>query len=292
MERLTRFGRTLFAVALIGLGLDHFIFGDFIVARAPAWPASVRGGLAWAYLTGSVFTAVGAAILTGRRGRSAAILAAALIFAWALLRHLPVVAASSPLSGAWTRAGKAVWFVGGALAVAATLPKATPGRSLITRFMNLERKFVTAGRWCVGLILIMNGIQHFIWVDFVASLVPRWFPGDPVFWTSFAGVALIVGGCGLLFPPAAPIAALLSGLMVFSWVFIVHLSQEISGVGDGIAIFEAPAIAGILFVIAGYLYDRKRLSRRGSWVERSSGNGIAPNGSDARGRGSTASISR
>src|SRR5690606_4078299 len=74
MSRLTLVGRIFFALALIALGADHFIFGEFVTGRAPPWPASVPGGAAWAYLTGAVLIAAGVAIITGKHARFAALL--------------------------------------------------------------------------------------------------------------------------------------------------------------------------------------------------------------------------
>jgi uncharacterized membrane protein len=253
MTRIAPFGRSLYAIALIGLGGTHFVFGRFTTGRAPAWPSSLPGGPVWAYLTGTALIVAGLAILARRRGRSAAILAAALVFVWALLRHIPVLTASAFLSGAWTDAGKALTFVGGSLAVAATLPwEGAGGGRLVTRLMNRDSELVTLGRICLGPRLILNGAQHFVFTAGVASLIPAWFPGNAVFWTYFGGTALIAGGVGLLIPRTARWAALLSGLMILSWFFIVHLSREIAGVADGIAVFEALATAGMLFVIAGF----------------------------------------
>src|SRR5690606_31885987 len=92
-QTLTAVGRVFFALGLIGLGISHSVFGDFMTGRAPAWPDGVPGGTAWAYGTGVVFIAIGAAILVRRGGRLAALFAAVLIFGWALLRNIPVVAA-------------------------------------------------------------------------------------------------------------------------------------------------------------------------------------------------------
>ncbi|MFW6039882.1 MAG: hypothetical protein ACOC9N_02260, partial [Gemmatimonadota bacterium] len=99
MLELTTAGRTLFALGLIGLGVEHFIFGQFVTARAPAWPEAVPGGVVWAYLTGAGFVIAGAAILAGRRARVAAVLAGALIFVWALLRNIPLVAGDAFFGG-------------------------------------------------------------------------------------------------------------------------------------------------------------------------------------------------
>lgn len=253
MERLVPVGRAFFALALIGLGAEHFLFGEFIAGRAPAWPESIPGGVIWAWLTGAIFILAGGAILIGKKSRTAAIVAAVLIFAWALLRHVPVLAASEPLSGAWTAAGKALTFVGGALAVAATSPEVT-GRgwpAALRKAVDLRGELIVVGRICLGLFLLLTGIQHFIYTEFVASLIPGWFPGDAVFWTYFAGVALIAGGAGLLVPWTARPAALLSGAMVFSWFWIIHVPRTLLGVSDAIAVFEALAVSGIAWVLAG-----------------------------------------
>lgn len=255
MSWLTNFGRILFALALIGLGVEHFIFGEFVTGRAPAWPTEVPGGFAWAVVTGAGFVATGVAVLFGRGARIALICAAALIFAWALLRNLPVVAADSLLGAAWTRAGKAMTLVGGALAIAGTRPTVAVdgGGSTLVRFVDLRGGFLHAGRIGLALFLVLTGIQHFLFTAFVASLIPSWFPGDAVASTYLAGIALIAGGLGLALPRTAPLAAALSGTMVFSWFWIVHLPRTFADVSDGIAVFEALAVAGIAFVLAGSL---------------------------------------
>jgi uncharacterized membrane protein len=258
MEHLTPIGRTFFALALVGLGIGHFAFQEFITGRAPAWPESVPGGPVWAMLTGALLVTVGIALLAGRKARVAAILAAGLVFGWALLRQIPVTAASPWLSAEWTNAAKALRFVGGALSVAATLPaEGGTGRAAFWRLINRRTEFILVGRVFVGVTLIVNGLQHFTFTTFVASLIPAWFPGDALAWTYFGGVALTAGGLGLFIPQTSRWAAFLSGAMILSWFFIVHVSREIAGVADGIAVFEALATAGMLFVIAGYLFEQR-----------------------------------
>jgi uncharacterized membrane protein len=253
MPRLVPIGRWFFALALLGLGAEHFLFGTFVTGRPPEWPESVPGERLGAYLSGAVIMLAGIAMLAGRRARSAAMLAAALIFLWAVVRHIPVVATDSLLSPAWTKAGKALMLFGGTLAMAGTFPPEAGSRATASgRFLNLSGEFIVLGRVCLGSFLLITGIQHFMYTEFVASLIPAWFPGDAVFWTRFAGVALIAGGAGHFHPRTAPLAALLSGAMVFSWVWIVHLPRTFASVSDGIAIFEALAVCGLAFVLAGY----------------------------------------
>jgi uncharacterized membrane protein len=253
-------GRTFFGLAVLGLGAEHFIFREFVIGRAPAWPDGVPGSLAWAYGWGVVVMLLGAAILLRRWGRQAALTLGVLVFAWALLRHVPIVVTDSLLAGSWTSAGKALVFFAGSFAIAATfppLPRATPGGW--RRFANSTDAFVRLGRYCLGIFLILCGMQHFKYLSFVATLIPAWFPGNAVLWSQFAGVLLLTFGVGLLFARTAELSALLTGLMLFSWFWIVHLPRIQTSVSDGIAVCEALAFSGIALVLAGALGDPRRV---------------------------------
>jgi hypothetical protein len=178
---------------------------------------------------------------------------AGLVLVWALFRQIPVVATVPFLSVEWTHAGKALKIVGGALAVAATLPAVgTLRHTFLSKAVNLRGELIVVGRLCLGIFLLITGIQHYIYTEFVASLIPEWFPGDAVFWTYFAGVALIAGGIGLWIPRTARLAALLVGLMVFSWFWIIHVPRTFLNVSSAVAVFEALFTSGLAFVLAGY----------------------------------------
>jgi uncharacterized membrane protein len=228
MNRLAPIGRVFFALSLMAFGIEQFLVGDFVAGRAPGWPAALPGRLAWAYATGVVFIVCGLAIITRKGLRPAAITAGALIFGWAFLRHVPLAIADSTYGGAWSNLGKALALSGGALAAAG---------------------FVRVGRWCLGAFLVSSGIQHFLFPTFVATLVPSWIPG-PLFWTYFAGVALILGGAGLVLPPTARLAGALSGLMIFLWLVLLHVPRALTapagqGQNEWTAVFEALACSGI-----------------------------------------------
>jgi uncharacterized membrane protein len=261
--RLISVGRWFFGLALLGLGAEHFIFREFVIGRAPAWPDGVPGMLPWVYGSGILVMLVGLAVLFRRWARPAALALGMLVFGWALLRHLPIVIADSPLGGSWTSAGKALVFFGGSFAIAATFP---PVQGATTggwrRFANATDAFVRMGQYSLASFLIVSGLQHFKVLAFVATLIPAWFPGNAVLWSQFAGIALLTFGVALLFSRTAPLAALLTGLMIFSWFWIVHLPRIHTSVSDGIALFEALAFSGIALVVAGALAERRRVGAR------------------------------
>ena len=112
--------------------------------------------------------------------------------------------------------------------------------------------------------MILCGIQHFKFAQFVATLVPAWIPGA-MFWTYFAGVALIAGGLGIIVSRVTRLAALLSGAMIFSWVFLVHIPLVVKNpqsTGDVAAVFEALAFSGVAFLLAGLAATTSSVARR------------------------------
>jgi uncharacterized membrane protein len=157
-----------------------------------------------------------------------------------LLLGLPAAAADSLFGGAWTRAGKALALSGGAFLVAASLDRR-------------PAMFLGLGAWFLAAFLVLCGIQHFIHVRFVETLVPQWVPGTARFWTYFCGLALIAGGVGVLNRPTARVAGLLSGVMIFLWVFMVHIPRALAATegstNETTAVFEAVAMSGIAFLV-------------------------------------------
>ena len=235
----------MFAVAFVAFGLLQFLYGDFVPGRPPAWPEQVYGGWIWAYASGAWFVVAGVAIFVDRHTRLAAFSIAALVFAWAVTRNVPIALADPSFGNAWTRLGKAVALSGGALAVAASARhgdrRGLAGLGVV-------------GRVALGVFLIDSGVQHFLFAEFVATLVPTWIPGARL-WTYLAGVALIAGGAGLIVPQTTRLAGFSVALMVFTWTCILHLPRALSAApanqrNEWTAVFEALAFAGLALVLA------------------------------------------
>ena len=234
-------GIVCFGIATFAFGIQNFIYGDFVMGRAPS------GGLVWAYVSGTLLTGAGVAMLL-RKGWTACIVVGLMVFFWALLRH--ILAGHFNWGTEITQTGKAWTLFGGALTTAAFMPKDFLSRRAVRG--NYSDKFILVGRVGLAAFMVICGIEHFMFVESVKLLVPQWIPGD-VFWTWFAGVALIAGGVGLLVPKTMTIAALLSGVMVFIWFLILHIPRAIFSQGGGnewIAVFEALAVSGIAFLLA------------------------------------------
>ena len=250
--RIDGVGRLFFAIGLAGFGILQFIYGDFVPGRAPAWPPAIPGRLVWALASGAILIGAAAAIASGVRARSAALATGVMIVVWALIRHLPGLVAN-PHGVTLTASGKALALSGGAFAAAGSLP--------VNRRSFEDAWFLYLGRCCLGAFMVLGGIQHFIYPDFVATLIPAWIPGH-AFWVYFAAVALIAGGAGLIFPQTAGLAAALSGLMLLLWVVLLHVPRAVAAAvpqrrNEWTAVCEALAMAGIAWLIAGSLPREK-----------------------------------
>lgn len=122
------------------------------------------------------------------------VLGAMILFAFLFL-HLPLAIADPFVGFKWTNPCKALAMLGGVILLAGSLPPDA------ARFSRL-RKLSFLGTLLLAEFLILGGIQHFVYADFVAQLVPAWIPSRH-FWVYFTGVALIAGGVGMLVPKTA-----------------------------------------------------------------------------------------
>ena len=243
-ERLTYAGRLFFAAALIFWGVQHFYFGNFVTRAMPAWPEGVPLRAMWPHVVGVVFVLGGAAILVRKFARRAALFIATIVLIGAAVLAVPNAFNDVRLGGLWTHAGKAFVIGGGALLVAATFPVETGSPT--------DRVFVAFARAALGSFMMLAGVQHFVWAEFVHTLVPPWMPGGS-FWTYFSAIALIAGGVGVILPATTRLAALISGLMIFAWVWMVHAPRALLTVrnaNEATALFEAIAFSGIAFLLA------------------------------------------
>ncbi len=119
-ERATRIAQIVFALALVPLGLAHFVYLQLTAPLVPAWLPWHTG---WAYFTGTAQIAAGVAVLIGVYAKLAATLEAAMLSAFTVLVWIPQLVAAPASKGLWSEF-TASWAVSaGAWVVAASLTK-------------------------------------------------------------------------------------------------------------------------------------------------------------------------
>lgn len=98
-ERAVRIARLLFGLALIPIGLAHFVYLELTAPLVPAW---LPYHTFWAYFTGAAQLAAAAGVLLGIYARLAAGLEAVLLAAFTFLVWPPLMLAAPTKAGLWS----------------------------------------------------------------------------------------------------------------------------------------------------------------------------------------------
>lgn len=251
-------GRILYAIGLGSIGLMHFFYMNFPWVVIPDYPDRLPFRLLWIFVIGMALTIAGVCILFNLQGRKIAAWTGVGLLTLVVVAHIPnqLTGQYAKVLGAWTNTLKEMALAGGAWIAALTLS----GKDReVSPWLEWA---LPAGRYMFGAMLTIFGFDHFLYPKFVASLVPDWV-GAQMFWTYFAGAALIAGGIGIMVPRVARIAALSTGVMILLWIPMVHLPRAIAdpymNVGNEWAsVWEAIAFSGMAFMLAALPRGAKR----------------------------------
>lgn len=231
-----------YALGAIGLGLTGLAFGDFARQWQPVPPwVPMRTPLA--YLSAALVLGAGIAALTSR-WRLAGVAGLGIIFTiWTLLLKTPAILVAPSMLGTWLGFAEI-----GSLAIAGLMAAShvsgTGGTSAITTL-----------RIGYGLCAIIFGLSHYVYADITASMVPKWLP-QPHFWAYLTGTGHLAAGFALISGVMARLAARMLGLMMASFVLLVHLPDTIAYPTAHAAWtiqFIALALAGGAWLVGGVL---------------------------------------
>lgn len=258
MNLLIRAGRAFFALGIMGIALQQFQYGELRPVIFPEWPAGWQASAAAAYIAGLALIIASVLILLGKNGEKASLGLAGFFLLLFLAFHFVYLVFFNPNSfhlGSWSNALKVLALSGGSLIVAGSFLEESPANDKKSSPVRMMEKMIPVGRIFFSITLIAFGIDHFIYSDFVATLVPAWIPGH-LFWTYFAAIALIGSGLCFIFKIQLRTVALLTGLMLLLWLVVLHIPRAIADPhGDKgnevTSVFEALNFAGIALVIAG-----------------------------------------
>jgi uncharacterized membrane protein len=254
--KVPRLGRSFFGLATTASGVLQLVTGDF-VRLVPMWPAWLPARSGWAYVIGVVLVAAGLAILSGRMARTAAAVVAAMILVMVVLLYPPSMVANPLIDRPFLRGFmytnplKCLALVGGAALLVGRKPDE---ERMFPPLVRIIGRMEPWGAVFLAVFLIVCGLQHFAYGDFVLALVPHWIPPGQRFWTYFTGVALIAGGAGILVPRTARLAATSSALMIFLWVLLLHIPRALAEPNHAFetaGVFEALALSGVALIVAG-----------------------------------------
>ncbi|HLK53171.1 MAG TPA: hypothetical protein VKU42_06930, partial [Candidatus Angelobacter sp.] len=166
---------------------------------------------------GAVLVLTGLGVVFQYKARLSAQIMAIVILIYVAAIYLPRMAGSPRNPGFWTSAAELVCLAGAAFVAAGI----APAQDKQLQISDQSRSLINTGRVLYALPLIVFAVQHFMYAQFVATLVPAWIPAR-LFWACFVGAAFIAASLSIIFKIKSSLAASLLGLMFFLWVVIVH----------------------------------------------------------------------
>lgn len=125
------------------------------------------------------------------------------------------------------------------------------------------QKIIKPARYLFAASLILFGIQHFIYGDFITGRAIPWpatINGGTI-WAYASGFLLAISGLLIIARKSAVLPALISGVMIFIWAFLRNIPILVSHpVFDGFATNtgKALALSGGMFAIAHSLLNDKK----------------------------------
>ncbi|MEP6948745.1 MAG: DoxX family membrane protein [Ginsengibacter sp.] len=263
MEQLTKIGRLFYGIGILALGIHQLIIKDFRPEILPPFPAWAHKYIVFPILTGIALLFAGI-IISGLfkiklvSTKNICLYLGFCFLALTITCHLPYILILSPDKASrldvWFDAGEALAYCGGAFVMAGSFSENSFSEDRKNVFELWLEKFIPPGRIFYSILMILFGCSHFVFTDFVSTMVPKWI-GVPVFWTYFAGVALIGSGIAIIFKIwIRPIAFLLA-IMLFLFFIFFHVPDAIanpyvSGGNEIVRAIVALLFCGIALVIA------------------------------------------
>ena len=247
MKNLPLSGRYLFALAIIGIGLVHFVTGNFPSSLLPV-PA-MTGRLLLVYLIGFVFCAGGISLFFERVALTGAIIIGTTFLILFLFPHLPKLLSNVTDPGEWTVAAETLALCCGAFIVASVL--AVKNHSTI-KLNSLLSKALKLAPYVFALSLIVFAVQHYLYAKFISAIVPSWMPA-PMFLSYLVMIVFIITSFSILFNIQRRNSALVFGSMFLIMFLILHIPRVINNPHletEWTSMFIALAMSGIGFMLA------------------------------------------
>lgn len=245
MQNLKHIGRISYGIGMAGIGGLQFVFPWFRPVLLPIPAESTQNLTVLVYLSGLVLVGAGLYLAFGKNIKTVALSLGLLLLLLFLFGHLPNRLTNNPgMLGAWTDALKLLALSGGAFMIASL----SSGKISIGLLKSVD-KISPYGKYFFALMLVLFGIDHFLYTDLVKTLVPAWIP-NALFWTYVGGIALIGGGVAIFIHFRPRQISLLLSLMLYIWLIVLHIPRAvISTAADNgnewTSVFQCLAFAGM-----------------------------------------------
>ena len=161
-----------------------------------------------------------------------------------LYPHIPRLVTDPYNPGAWTVAFECLAIASGACMIGFAQRQPTT---------LYENRMGVAARCVFAVCLLVFGIQHFMYADFIQSLMPEWMPLRS-FWSQLIRYGFVLAAVSLLLNYQIRLSMFLLGLMFFLWVVVLHAPrcfQKFTAADEWASLCIALSLSGIGFSVCG-----------------------------------------
>ena len=246
----TKLGRFFFAIPLFVFAVEYLARGRWQGGMPPV-PPWTHGEHIFSYVAGAILLVISISLLINKEARlSATILGLLFMFCVVFLHAAKHFSGIIHDGNTRTRAFETFALGGAAFILAALVSK---GSSI--QFLGSANPILAlVGRYIYAFSMVIFGIQHFMYAQFIAFLIPKWMPAH-LFLAYFTGTALIAAGVAIAVHIFSRLASMLLGLMFFLWVLTLHTPRVIASphnTDELVSLFVALAFSGASFLLAAY----------------------------------------
>ncbi|MGD9980313.1 MAG: DoxX family protein [Hyphomonadaceae bacterium] len=211
-------GRVVLGLGVLGIGAISLIFADFAITWQPV-PDWVPARTALAYASGALMTAAGVAFIFNRFTAIAAAFVSAFMCLWAFVLQPPRLLAG--VEAAWLAPAEILAVAAGAWVLF----------WLTSAETSFRERAIRLGVAFFGLMPLVFGIAHFLYIDFTASFIPAWMPWR-VFWAWFTGFGHVAAGLSIVLGIMPRIGSTLLAIMFSGFVVLVHIPRIAADAGN------------------------------------------------------------
>ena len=213
---LTTAGRVFYALAILGFGVQYALYGH-LRRGLPLCPIWLHPTTILAYALAALCIAAGLALLTIWRTSAVSLILGLVFLATAVLYflHFNYIAYDGD--------GRTLFLECLSLAASA----------LILHGLSSGSKYsLMPGRLFFALAMIVFGIQHFLYVRYLSTLVPHYLPGHHL-WIIATGLALIAAGLSIATTIEDKYAAYGLFVLFFGWLVLLHVPRILHALHNG-----------------------------------------------------------
>jgi len=247
---LTKLGRYFFAIPLIVFAIEYLARGRWLGGMPPV-PPWTHGEHIFSYVTGAALLVLGISLLINKEARlSATILGLLFMFCVVFLHAAKHFSGIIHDGNTRTRAFETFALGGAAFVLAALVAKG----SSIQFLASANPLLAVIGRYIYAFSMIIFGVQHFLYAQYIAFLIPKWMPAH-LFLAYFTGAAFIAAGLAIATHFFSRLASILLGMMFLLWVITLHTPRVLASPHNAdelVSLFVALAFSGASFLLTAH----------------------------------------